>query len=64
MFDSQGGKCAICSTDIDHSAHVDHCHTTNKIRSLLCGHCNKGLGHFKDSSEVLALASAYLKRFL
>ena len=63
MFDSQDGKCDICSTSIDHSAHVDHCHSTNKIRGLLCAGCNKGLGYFRDSADTLVLASQYLKRF-
>ena len=64
MFDSQDGKCDICCTPIDHSAHVDHCHSTNLIRGLLCGGCNKGLGYFRDSADTLVLASQYLKRFL
>ena len=62
MFNEQCGKCAICSTDIDLSAHLDHCHLTNKIRGLLCRHCNSGLGYFKDSVESLALAAEYIKR--
>ena len=64
IFNKQGGKCAICSTSIDTSAHLDHCHLTNNIRGLLCGHCNKGLGHFKDSADTLVLAAEYLKRHL
>lgn len=41
---------------------VDHCHTSGKIRGLLCHHCNAGLGHFKDSTEVLQVAIDYLRR--
>lgn len=39
---------------------IDHCHTTGKIRGLLCNSCNTGLGCFKDSSELLQKAIEYL----
>lgn len=59
---SQGYRCAICSmvlpsTDL---AHCDHCHKTHKTRGLLCGHCNRGLGHFHDSLALLRNAQQYL----
>jgi hypothetical protein len=58
----QGGKCAICPTDITgpKAAHVDHCHATKKVRGILCLECNTGLGKFKDSIELLAKAIEYL----
>ena len=42
--------------------HLDHCHTTDKFRGYLCSNCNKGLGCFKDNTEVLERAVEYLKR--
>lgn len=60
MFMSQGKACAICSDPIDHKAHVDHEHDTGRIRGLLCGLCNKGLGQFKDDVTRLASAVKYL----
>lgn len=42
--------------------HVGHEHNNNKIRGLLCGLCNKGLGQFKDSSDILKKAAEYLER--
>lgn len=63
LLKEQGGVCKICK-DIDHAYdnfQVDHCHTTGKIRGLLCHLCNKGLGHFKDSPQLLEKAIAYLK---
>lgn len=40
---------------------VDHCHSTGKIRGLLCHNCNTGLGKLGDSIESLTKALNYLK---
>lgn len=58
----QKNKCAICQEQFDKTPHVDHCHATRTIRGLLCGHCNRGLGMFKDSRKLLRNADAYLKQ--
>lgn len=42
--------------------HIDHCHKTDIVRGLLCGSCNKGLGFFKDSPNLLYKASDYLSK--
>lgn len=68
MFESQDGKCAICNlpeSEMSKSGYlkplaVDHCHTTNKIRSLLCSQCNKAIGAFKDSPDLCIKAAEYL----
>ncbi len=65
----QNNVCAICGNPeiaIDQRGKlrnlaVDHCHKTGKIRGLLCTNCNKGLGHFKDSPDLLTKAIEYLK---
>jgi len=65
MLHEQNYKCAICNTETSSgkgSFHVDHCHTTGKIRGLLCHYCNVGLGNFKDNSEILKKAIKYLKK--
>lgn len=71
MLASQGGNCAICGgqhTPEDRwksglkNLRVDHDHTTGRVRGLLCFHCNTGLGHFRDSPELLSEALAYLSR--
>lgn len=41
---------------------VDHDHTTGKVRGLLCHQCNKAIGLFRESPEVLKKAIVYLKR--
>lgn len=65
MLKSQNGMCAICLTDdpVGKSKqwHVDHCHTTGKVRGLLCDRCNRGLGYFLDSPDVVQTAAEYLR---
>jgi len=52
----------MSATGMKRELSVDHNHETNKIRGLLCNHCNIGLGNFKDSTTLLSLAIEYLER--
>lgn len=70
LFSAQGGCCAVCGAalkekntpgDRKFNTHIDHCHTSGKVRGLLCSGCNLGLGHFKDDPARLLAAAAYLK---
>lgn len=66
MVKSQGGLCAICACDDPGTPHgfwhVDHCHGSGKVRSLLCQRCNMGLGAFYDIVEHLDRAAEYIER--
>lgn len=58
---SQDHKCPICSTHLHKTkAHVDHSHTTGKIRKILCSNCNTGLGKFQENPVFLKKAAKYL----
>lgn len=59
LRESSGGKCAICS-GVSRIV-IDHDHKTGRIRGMLCGKCNSGLGMFGDSVEKLKLAVIYLE---
>lgn len=60
---NQNYSCAICGEQQKTKAlAVDHCHSTGKVRELLCGTCNTGLGQFKDSPELLLKAADYLRK--
>ena len=60
MFDEQKGLCLICETSYVKALAVDHDHITGKVRGLLCGQCNLGLGNFKDNETLLSRAVEYL----
>ena len=67
MLEQQGGTCAICPAVV--SGHnmtddllVDHCHSTNKVRGLLCADCNLMLGCINDNVELLEKAVLYLQK--
>lgn len=67
MLKKQNNKCAICkqkevSDKAKRSLAVDHCHTTGKIRGLLCSNCNLGLGNLKDNIIYLNSAIEYLSQ--
>lgn len=68
LAQDQDNKCKLCGIELSFSNHkkqngavLDHCHTTGKIRGVLCSGCNKGLGHFKDNIELFNKAILYLK---
>lgn len=61
MVEAHDGACAICKGNrAKRALHIDHDHETGRIRGLLCGKCNLGLGHARDSVERLRRAIVYL----
>ena len=67
MHDRQDGKCAICGQPETQlrdgkvkALAVDHCHSTGRIRGLLCSDCNTGIGKLKEDVEILQSAIRYL----
>jgi Recombination endonuclease VII len=62
MLERQGGGCAICGSPPTPaiSLHVDHDHGTGEIRGLLCVRCNNGIGLFRESPDLLDLATKYI----
>lgn len=65
IFTLQDNKCAICrGTDSRGNGrmHVDHDHSTGKIRGILCQACNVTLGKMHDSPSLLRAAALYLEK--
>ena len=74
LLEKQHGGCAICGKgnfikkkNRNHVKNlaVDHDHNSRdkKIRGLLCGRCNRGLGFFNHDYELLSRGSRYLTGF-
>ena len=71
ILDEQNGVCGICGK-IESEMHrvtkkvkllsVDHEHASGKVRGLLCSKCNRGIGAFLDSEDLLMKAIKYLRR--
>lgn len=69
LLATQDNKCKLCERTLSmvngrgfsSIAHVDHCHSTGKIRGILCGHCNTALGKLGDSVEAIERVLKYVK---
>ena len=61
LLETQGGRCPICSAGLANPM-IDHCHSSGKVRGLLCWDCNVMLGKLKDSAETINSALMYLEK--
>lgn len=65
MLKAQKSRCGICQSRLYTKRYkrfcVDHCHTTGRIRGLLCHPCNMALGGFRDNPEYLQRAIEWVK---
>jgi hypothetical protein len=58
MIVQQKGLCLICRAAPP--AAVDHDHVTGRVRGILCGDCNTGMGQLDDNPWLLRRAIEYL----
>jgi len=67
LLEEQNNQCAICKSLDPKGKHnnnyfpVDHCHSTNKVRGLLCHNCNTSLGLVGDNIQTLETMINYLQ---
>lgn len=66
ILEAQGNVCGLCGGPFSDSPSlkecVDHCHQTGRIRAVIHDRCNRGIGAFSDSLELVELAVVYLKK--
>jgi len=55
----QNSQCAICK--LKKPLEVDHCHSSKKVRGMLCSSCNRGLGQFRDRADIMQSAIHYIR---
>ena len=70
MLQEQNGKCKLCNkeehvrgTSPDKKPKrlaVDHCHTTGKVRGLLCHNCNVMLGQYEKWKDKFPMFEEYI----
>jgi hypothetical protein len=72
MLSEQGNGCATCGSKTPGNRHykrngriemfhVDHCHSTGRVRGLLCGSCNRAIGFLRDDPDIAQRISHYLR---
>jgi hypothetical protein len=62
LYEAQGGVCYICqrAKGLTKKLAVDHDHETGYVRGLLCGPCNRMLGHLRESFSMIDRTAYYL----
>lgn len=64
LYAEANGCCQVCGIseeDNNKRLAVDHCHSTGKVRGLLCGKCNTALGQLDDDLDKISALYSYLK---
>jgi hypothetical protein len=57
----RGSPCEICDTPMIQPCYDEH-PETGVFRGWICHDCNKGLGFFAESIELLKAAAEYLRK--
>ena len=64
LLEAQNNSCKVCGThatnNLKGKLYVDHCHTTGKVRGMLCMKCNSALGLLNDDKELIQKLLDYL----
>lgn len=65
LIEKQKGLCDCCGDVLGEpkQTHVDHDHETGEIRGVVCGPCNRTIGHSLESTERLDRAIRYLEKW-
>lgn len=61
MLSRQRGKCAMCKATFPGGGCVDHCHTTGRVRGLICNTCNVDIARMRETVVSAVRRVAFLK---
>lgn len=61
LVEDADGKCEACGEPFNGTPNVDHCHSTKRVRGLLCTPCNCALGYLKDDPRRILSLLKYLE---
>lgn len=65
LIEKQNGCCPICDNELElfgtGKSAVDHCHTTNTIRGIICLQCNIWIGMYEKRGIKLSNMIQYLR---
>lgn len=57
----QEGRCGCCKKKLPFDKeYIDHCHSTGKVRGILCRNCNTAIGFAKEDIKSLENMILYL----
>jgi len=66
LLKEQDHKCPGCGCSLSEipprHVHIDHCHSTDKVRGIMCHYCNTALGSLKDNTTTLASLIRYVEK--
>lgn len=54
-------SCPICNRDMKRP-HLDHNHSTGKVRNFICSRCNTALGLVEENTEILKNLTLYIEK--
>jgi len=66
LLESQGNKCALCLDPLLRTGprtHLDHCHTTNTVRGVLCNRCNWHMEKVDSDPTIIDHIKKYKERY-
>lgn len=68
MIADQDNKCFICNKEFGdqksvNKPSVDHCHTSQNVRKLLCGRCNTALGMLMEDELICSNMLSYIQTY-
>ncbi|HCH9337366.1 TPA: hypothetical protein NNW70_004295 [Salmonella enterica] len=59
LLEKSSNKCEVCNKTF--KICIDHCHTTGKVRGVLCMRCNAALGLLQEDQYIVSNLLDYIR---